>query len=130
MPGGSLEPGETEEQAALRETFEEIGVEPERVRLLGALSPLSIEVSRFQVSPFVGWTEGRPAFKSQESEVERIVEGSVSELLDPSFMGIEVLGRSDRRGPAPCYRLAEGLLVWGATAMILAELSVVLREIL
>ncbi len=130
LPGGSFEPGESGEQAALRETFEEIGVQPEGVRLLGCLSPLVIEVSRFQVSPFVGWAAHRPLFRAQESEVSSIMEVSVSALLDPASRAYATLGGSLRGDPVPCYRFPGDILVWGATAMILAELSVILSRLL
>src|SRR4029453_13836895 len=47
LPGGVMEPGETIEQAALREAHEEIALPLDAVRVIGALTPLDIPVSGF-----------------------------------------------------------------------------------
>ena len=60
FPGGGLEPNETIDEAALRETQEEVGVDPNLVRLIGALSPLYIPVSDFALHPIVGVTHAPP----------------------------------------------------------------------
>src|SRR6187399_1168883 len=55
LPGGRVGAHESAEDAALRETFEEIGVRPESVRILGPLSTLWIIVSNHLLEPYVGF---------------------------------------------------------------------------
>lgn len=125
LPGGSIEGGETPAEAALRETWEELGVPPSSVEILGALSEIHISASRFRVRPFVGWSSARPSFRPSRAEVTALLEPSVEELLDSRLRRKgerEVHGRV-RTVP---YFLLAGREVWGATARILAELSLLL----
>jgi 8-oxo-dGTP pyrophosphatase MutT (NUDIX family) len=54
LPGGRLDPGETPEQAAVREAVEEVGVDPDAVELLGRLDD-AWSKGRNHVVPIVGW---------------------------------------------------------------------------
>src|SRR5438034_10163113 len=69
LPGGVLDPGETFEQAALREADEEVGLPWDQVRVLGALTPLDIPVSGFRLHPIVGASETRPLLTPSYGEV-------------------------------------------------------------
>lgn len=121
FPGGQREPGEMFLQAALREANEEVGLDPEQVEVLGALTPLYIPPSRFCVYPFVAICEAPPALFPMEAEVARVLHVPIPHLLDPQQRGH---GRWEVRGEpsdVPFFEV-EGLQVWGATAMMLAEL--------
>jgi 8-oxo-dGTP pyrophosphatase MutT (NUDIX family) len=121
LPGGSREVGETFEACALRETGEELGVDPVSVHIVRDLSPLRISPSRFIVYPYVGITENRPEYHPSDWEVAGLFEPSLDELLDRDAVCEEYMTREGREWLVPYYRLA-GQRVWGATAMILAEL--------
>jgi 8-oxo-dGTP pyrophosphatase MutT (NUDIX family) len=129
LPGGGVDEGETFEQAAVREAYEEIGIDPSTVELLGRLTPLHIPVSGFLLHPIVGFTSMRPAFQRAEWEVARIIEAPVSLLSDPLVVKREIRTRTangqsiDVEVP---YFDIDGEKVWGATAMILAEFCAIL----
>ena len=133
LPGGSLDGAETPEQAALREGWEEVGVAPEAPDVLGRLSPLYIPPSRFAVWPVVAALDHRPAFAPQEEEVAAIYEVPLAALLAPEARGrvqrvARERGMEGQRFEVPTFLLA-GQEVWGATAMMLAELAAVLADV-
>jgi 8-oxo-dGTP pyrophosphatase MutT (NUDIX family) len=120
LPGGVIDPGETFEQAALREAHEEVGLAQDQVRVLGALTPLDIPVSGFRLHPIVGASETRPRLTPARGEVARILEIDVDELFAPDCV---VHTPREREGVAftvPGFHL-HGVEIWGATAMVLAE---------
>ena len=130
LPGGRRETVDTSlAQTALREAHEEVGVAPETVRLLGALSPFFVFVSNHNVHPYVGYAARRPDFVPCPEEVAGLVEVPLAQLLDPAHRREEV--RDLRRWGAsrvPYFDLA-GERVWGATAMMLSELVALLEEV-
>ncbi|NNF57883.1 MAG: CoA pyrophosphatase [Rhodothermaceae bacterium] len=128
FPGGRREEEETYEQAALREGWEEVGVDPAVPQVLGRLSPLYIPPSRFSVYPVVAALEERPRFAPQEDEVAAILEVPLARLLDPATR--QTSPRLVRGGAfeTPFFAL-DGYEVWGATAMMLAEFAAIVREL-
>jgi 8-oxo-dGTP pyrophosphatase MutT (NUDIX family) len=127
LPGGAREPGESLQDCAIRETVEEIGVEATSIRIIRELSPLHVPPSRFTVHPFVGLLVQQPTFQPAPDEVAAIMAPSLEHLLDPATRTEEMLTIRGKDWKVPCYRLA-GHRVWGATAMILAELSALLCQ--
>ena len=120
LPGGVVEPGETFQQAALREAHEEIALAPERVRVRGALTPLDIPVSGFRLHPIVATLDVQPALAPVDSEVARILQVSVDDLMDPARLINSARERDGVPLQVPAFSVA-GYEIWGATAMVLAE---------
>jgi 8-oxo-dGTP pyrophosphatase MutT (NUDIX family) len=120
LPGGVVEPGETHEQAALREAHEEVALPLAPVRVLGALTPLDIPVSGFRLHPIVAATPEAPLLTPADSEVAQILEIAVDDLLDAANFVRTGRERDGVRYVVPAFRVS-GHEVWGATAMVLAE---------
>lgn len=120
FPGGSLDGDETAVQAALREGWEEVGVDPAAPDVLGTLTDLYIPPSDFTVTPVVAVIEERPVFQPQEEEVDAIIEVPVPVLLDEESRASAVWTFGEREIEIP-YFAYDGHEIWGATAMMLAE---------
>ena len=126
LPGGMQEQSDASLAAtAARETREEIGVAPARVRLLGRLTPLYIPASHSIVHPYVGCSATVPVFHPNPDEVSEVIEMPLCTLLDPATRAEEYRRISGRRVRVPFYRIGPHK-VWGATAMILGELAAIL----
>ena len=130
FPGGRLDEGETPEDAAIRELYEEIGVTVHPEDLLGRLTPLFIPVSKCLVHPYVAWMDKEPPFFPDPREVHRVVPVSVPQLIDDSSLNYITISYSDgQKLKTPCFK-AEGLEIWGATAMMISELNAVLKKLI
>ncbi len=120
FPGGRQDhPGEDLRSTALREAEEEIGLDPAGVELVGALPPVGTFVTGYRIFPFVGLIEPGQAWRPQASEVEQVLEFSLSDLIRGHEMQ-----RLIRKGVpirTPTYTV-NGHLVWGATARIVQSL--------
>lgn len=123
FPGGSLDPTDANLQmTAIRETYEEIGVEPEKLQIIGYLTNLYIPVSNFLVHPFVGYLRQEAIYKIQPDEVDEIIEVPVSMLMDDNNIkkkNIRIFNGITLKD-VPYFDFY-GNTVWGATAMILSE---------
>ncbi len=120
FPGGGLQSNETTVEAALREGWEEVGIRPGQVEILGLLSPLHIPVSGTVLHPVVAVCADRPAFRPHEREVARALEVPVRELCAAERVLEETRVFAGRRYRVP-YFVVDDTKVWGATAMVLAE---------
>lgn len=127
LPGGRAELDEDDIETALREAEEEIGISRKQVRVIGKLSQFFVIPSNFMVTPVIAYSERKPAFTPQVSEVLRILEGDVEQLLsDDAVQTKEIVAAKIYPMLAPHFEI-EGEVVWGATAMMLNELRVVVR---
>ncbi|MEC9339917.1 MAG: CoA pyrophosphatase [Pseudomonadota bacterium] len=128
FPGGRREGEESLTETALRETREEVGVDPGEVTLLGELTPFFVFASNHMVHPFVGYVSVRPGFVPCEIEVAQILEIPLSHLLEPANLRHET--RELRWGPARIpFFAVDDHKVWGATAMVLAEFLELTRRL-
>ena len=127
FPGGKQEPGESLEEAALRETQEELGISTESIRLLGSLTPLYIPVSRFCIYPIVAVSDSRPDFHPSPDEVDEVIEVPLDHLLDSQNTLRETWVVQGRELDVPFYSYRK-YKIWGATAMIMAELMALIDE--
>ena len=125
LPGGVVDPGETFEHTALREAHEEIGLAADSVRVLGALTPIDIPVSGFRLHPIVAEADSRPTLTPADREVARIVDVGLDELLHRASLAATVRQHDGVTISVPVFRVS-GIEIWGATAMILAELLMLL----
>lgn len=129
FPGGSFMPEDgTLEITALRETFEEIGIAPERVRVLGPLPAVDTVVSNFLITPFVGIPVDPSApieYVPDGFEVAEILEIPLKSLLDPANHRYEEWVMQGHVRRVVFYNVGQ-VVIWGATAFILTNF---IREI-
>ena len=125
LPGGAVEEGESVEDAALREAEEEVGLSRAAVALRLRLTPLHIPVSGYVLHPIVATTASAPAVRACSGEVDRIVEIELSGLSEGPGIAVEVREREGSAIEVPYFDLG-GDKLWGATAMVVAELLAVL----
>ncbi|MCB2208015.1 MAG: CoA pyrophosphatase [Bacteroidetes bacterium] len=128
FPGGKKEKSDTNlRETALRETFEEIGISSADISIIGSLSKLYIPPSNFDVYPFVGYISSQPKL-STNYEVESVLKVPVSELTGTDSIQYKtVKGRDGQLYEVPCY-FVQDEIIWGATAMMLSELTAIISE--
>jgi 8-oxo-dGTP pyrophosphatase MutT (NUDIX family) len=121
FPGGRQEPGEELFATARREAFEEVGLDPAAVRLIGELDHLTTITSDSFIVPYVGVLPGRPQVVVSPAEVAAVLFVPLAELLDPSHYREERWDLWGTERPIFFFEL-EGDTVWGATAAMLRQL--------
>jgi 8-oxo-dGTP pyrophosphatase MutT (NUDIX family) len=124
FPGGHSEPSDVDLRAtALREFHEEIGASLVGMEILGELTPLYIPPSRTVVTPVIACTNELGPLSPDPNEVERLIPVPVAELLRDDILKrtrLHVMVM-DRELDVP-YWDVQGHVVWGATALMIAEL--------
>ena len=126
FPGGLQDPGETLAETALRETHEEIGLEPSAITLLGALPPVHTFVSSILVVPFVGTLDRAPRFTVNDGEIDEVLVFRLDELAV-----VERAISFDRPDGGVWHGFAYeigGHTVWGATGSMLHTLLETMRK--
>jgi 8-oxo-dGTP pyrophosphatase MutT (NUDIX family) len=130
FPGGKKEDEDyTSLEAALRETHEEIGIHPDHIKVLGRLTDVYIPVSNFLVHPYVGMLESKPEFVADAREVKSVFTFDVNELLHESNRVITTVsvGKGATMKDVPAFEI-DGKIIWGATALMLNEIRIILKR--
>ncbi|HEX3564770.1 MAG TPA: CoA pyrophosphatase [Acidimicrobiales bacterium] len=130
FPGGRLDAGEKAIDGALREAWEEVGLDPGAVSVIGTLHDLATASSNTIVTPVVGTLEGRPSLTANPGEVARIFDLALADLLIDGVFHEEWWSVPSSRqlgglpeGEFPVWFFeAGGEMIWGATARILVDL--------
>lgn len=126
LPGGRREEAESLEGTALRETHEEVGITPDRIRMTGALTPLYVIPSNFCVYPFVGFMDAPADLTFRSDEVADMFGVPVGSLIATGSRTSHVRTLAGRSRDVPHFDF-DGYTVWGATAMMLSELAAILH---
>ncbi len=122
FPGGRMEPGDRDlTDTALRETHEEVGIEPSAIDVAGFLSPLPT-VTGYAVTPIVGLVDAAVSLSLDRREVAAAFEVPLEFLLDPgnqvrttrAFRGVDIPIIAFHYGPRR---------IWGATAAMIVALQ-------
>ena len=121
FPGGRVDPGESFEQAALREAHEEVALEPSAVHVHGRLDPISTMVSRSFIVPVVGTVDHPAVLQPAIDEVERIMWVPLAELTRDDTFREEIWDFNGERRPMFFFELDDET-IWGATARVLHQL--------
>ena len=112
-------------RTALRETEEELGVDPADLTIWGRLEPEHIVATHYALAPFVAYTPRRPDFRPAPAEVAEVIDLPLAQILDPSSLQEEIWELQGTPRRVSFYRHAEHK-VWGATARILHQVATLL----
>ena len=126
FPGGRMDPeDQSPNDTALRESKEEIGLDPGRVEIIGHL-PQYLTVSGYSVTPVVGLVQAQAEYVLDEFEVADVFEVPLSFLLDPANHQVR-LWQSEQGGRRFYSMPYENRFIWGATAGMLRNLYHLLK---
>ena len=126
FPGGRMDPGDqSPNDTALRESQEEIGLDPGRVEIIGHL-PQYLTVSGYSVTPVVGLVQAQAEYVLDEFEVADVFDVPLSFLLDPANHQVR-LWQSEQGGRRFYSMPYENRFIWGATAGMLRNLYHLLK---
>jgi 8-oxo-dGTP pyrophosphatase MutT (NUDIX family) len=121
FPGGAVDATDADHAAAaLRELHEEVGIPPERVRLIGELTPVRQTRNVFMVTPFVGIVAAGTPLIVDRNEADGVLRIPLAEIVRPDALRQGVHHDGDRE--IETFILDhDGARVWGLTATILND---------
>ena len=115
-------------ETALREAREEVGINAEQIEIIGQLTDLYIPPSNFRVTPTLAYAIEAPTFMLDDFEVKELIEAPISVLRDKKNIKTQRMEFGNGYAADMPYFDVHGHIVWGATAMILSELVVLLDD--
>lgn len=128
FPGGKKEDSDINlTDTALREACEETGICDSDINILGRLTPLYIPVSNIEVTPVVAYAKTRPEINSGSEEVVSLIEAELSVFCDRQIIKEKSMMIRDETLNVKFFDY-HGHIIWGATAMMLYELLVLIEE--
>ena len=127
FPGGKIEEQDNNlKETALRETFEEVGVLKESIKVIREITDVYIPPSNFLATPFIAYSLKKPSFNTNH-EVENAFDVLLKDLLDETnITTINITTSYAKNIDVPCFKL-NNYIVWGATAMVLNEIKELLK---
>lgn len=130
FPGGKMDEADaTVIETALREAEEEVNIKPQEVKVIGQLTNLYIPPSNFLVHPVLGILERQPVLMPDKHEVQSIHLPELSYLLrDDIIEEKDIILSSGFKMRTPYFEV-DGHTVWGATAMMIAELKEIIKSV-
>ncbi|MCE5332786.1 MAG: CoA pyrophosphatase [Bacteroidales bacterium] len=131
FPGGRYEESDADiKHTALREIYEEVGIPAEKIEVIGRLSDIYVPPSNFLISVFVGYLNEKPRYKADEREVAEIIEIDMDDFFrEDVIQEKEFVVPSAKISVNALYYKVGNVDLWGASAMVMAELLDVLSEI-
>jgi 8-oxo-dGTP pyrophosphatase MutT (NUDIX family) len=130
FPGGSFDPADGDLlTTALRESYEEIGIFPGHVTMLGRLDDLSTFSTNFTISPFVGLIPHPYIFRPNPIEVAAVFDVPLSVFADPAVGHSYIRTREDGATLVDYEFHVNGHVIWGATARIIHHFLTVINGV-
>lgn len=131
FPGGKVEEYDADlEETALRETHEEVGIEPQKIKIIKPFSEIYIPPSNFLVAPFMGVSHEELTFVPDLDEVKRVLEFSIVDFLDDNTITNVKMSTSYATDIEVPAFIVDKYVVWGATAMMMSELKETIKSVL
>ncbi|MBL7997768.1 MAG: CoA pyrophosphatase [Candidatus Kapabacteria bacterium] len=128
FPGGRMDGGESTVQTALRETREETGIAESGIAILGSLSQLYTPPSNSAIHPVVGWMPELPDLQINPDEVDECFSVGLDALHSPANISEEEWNYNGTPMTVPLWRVHPAVPLWGATAIIVGELTYLYGE--
>lgn len=128
FPGGKHETDDFSlKHTAIREAFEEIGIQQEKLTFIKELTKVYIPPSGFLMYPFMFVTHFEPTFKIDSREVKQILTLPLSHLLNDEYFEIGSMNISEKLSIKTGYFKLQEHKVWGATALVLNEIKELIK---
>ena len=129
FPGGRREMDDANlMDVALRETYEEVGVNPSTIKFLGALTELYIPVSNYLVHSFVGFIDQLPELIINTTEVKKVLTPQLKIFLNHKGIATHDFSSYDGQVINAPYYAFQDYKIWGASAMIISELCILINS--